>query len=71
VPLCAALGKGAINGVGTVTVAFLCRVPSWRSAKPLSRAREIALGKETSADENVPEGPLPSAALGKGFAEGK
>ena len=39
VPAGLALGKVTVNGTGTVTVAFLCRVSPGHSAKPLSSAR--------------------------------
>ena len=52
------LGKVTVNGTGAVTVAFLCRVSdkihSAKSALPINFFAVCA---------------LPSAALGKGFAE--
>ena len=54
-----------------ITVAFLCRVPSWHSGNPLPSARHAALGKEAFAVRGYADSSLPSAALGKGFAECK
>ena len=39
VPAGLELGKATVNGAGTVTVAFLCRVPPGLSAKPLPSVR--------------------------------
>jgi len=50
---------------------FLCRVPSWHSGNPLSSARHAALDKEAFAVKAYADSSLPSAALGKGFAECK
>jgi hypothetical protein len=44
-------------------------VLSWHSAKPLPSARQKTLGKEVFADEFFVMYSLPSAALGKAFAE--
>jgi hypothetical protein len=41
------------------------------SAKPLSSARQIVLGKEAVADVQFAERSLPSVTLGKAFAECK
>jgi hypothetical protein len=41
----------------------------WHSAKSVSSAREKVLGKEGFADVLFIEPSLPSATLGKGFAE--
>jgi len=46
-------------------------VLTWHSAKALPSARQVALGKEFFADEFFTECSLPSAALGKAFAECK
>jgi len=54
-----------------VTAAFLCRVPSWHSENLLPSARHAALGKEAFAVKGYADSSLPSAALGKGFAECK
>ena len=43
----------------TVTVAFLCRVPSWHSGNPLPSARHAALGKEAFAVKGYADSSLP------------
>ena len=48
---------------------FFCRVLTWHSAKALPSTRYGALGKETFADGFFADCSLPSAALGKAFAE--
>jgi hypothetical protein len=63
------LGKATVSGGTAVTVPFLCREPREYSAKPLPSARQMTLGKELFTDANFGEGPLPSAALCKAFAE--
>jgi hypothetical protein len=54
---------------GAVTAAFLCRVLSGTRQTSLPSAREKTLGKEVFADALCAEPSLPSATLGKGFAE--
>jgi hypothetical protein len=54
---------------GAVTAAFLCRVLSGTQQTTLSSAREKVLGKEGFADALCAETSLPSATLGKDFAE--
>jgi hypothetical protein len=54
---------------GAVTAAFLCRVFSSTRQTSLSSAREKTLGKEGFVDALCAEPSLPSATLGKGFAE--
>jgi hypothetical protein len=53
----------------TVTTAFLCRVFSGTQQTSLPSAREKVLGKEGFADALCAEPSLPSATLGKAFAE--
>jgi hypothetical protein len=65
VPAQLALGKAVVSAFCFVMATFLCRVLSWRSAKPLPRARQKALGKEAFADKNFVMRSLSSAALGK------
>ena len=48
---------------------FFCRMLTWHSIKALPSARYVALGKETFADGFFADCSLPSAALGKAFAE--
>ena len=48
-----------------LTSDFFYRVLTWHSAKTLSSARYVALGKETFADGFFADCSLPSAALGK------
>jgi hypothetical protein len=71
VPSGGALSKVPVNVICLVTITFLCRVLSWHSAKPLPSARQKTLGKEVFADDFFAVYSLPSAALGKAFAEGK
>jgi hypothetical protein len=52
-----------------VTAAFLCRVLSGTRQTTLLSAHEKVLGKEGFADELCAEPSLPSATLGKVFAE--
>jgi hypothetical protein len=52
-----------------VTAAFLCRVPPGTRQTSLPSAREKVLGKEGFADALCAEPYLPSATLGKAFAE--
>jgi hypothetical protein len=54
---------------GAVTAAFLCRVLSGTRQTFLPSAREKVLGKEGFADALCAEPSLPSATLGKAFAE--
>jgi hypothetical protein len=54
---------------GAVTAAFLCRVLSGTRQTSLPSAREKVLGKEGFADALCAEPSLPSATLGKVFAE--
>jgi hypothetical protein len=54
---------------GAVTAAFLCRVLSGTRQTYLPSAREKALDKEGFADALFAEPSLPSATLGKAFAE--
>jgi hypothetical protein len=70
-----ALGKGKIyikkqNGVTCrPTASNLCRVTARHSAKPLSNARDLALGKAGFTVKGFDGASLPSVALGKGFDE--
>jgi hypothetical protein len=57
--------KDPSPSLGTVTVTFLCRVPT------LPSARQKVLGKEAVADVQFAERSLPSVTLGKAFAECK
>jgi hypothetical protein len=52
-----------------VTAAFLCRVPPSTRQTSLPSAREKVLGKEGFTDALCVEPSLPSATLGKAFAE--
>jgi hypothetical protein len=52
-----------------VTATFLCRVLSGTRQTSLPSAREKVLGKEGFADALFVEPSLPSATLGKAFAE--
>jgi hypothetical protein len=52
-----------------VTATFLCRVLPGTRQTSLSSAREKVLGKEGFADALFAEPSLPSATLGKAFAE--
>jgi hypothetical protein len=52
-----------------VTAAFLCRVLPGTRQTSLPSAREKVLGKEGFADALCAEPSLPSATLGKAFAE--
>jgi hypothetical protein len=52
-----------------VTAAFLCRVLPDTRQTSLPSAREKVLGKEGFADALCAEPSLPSATLGKAFAE--
>jgi hypothetical protein len=52
-----------------VTAAFLCRVLPGTRQTSLSSAREKVLGKDGFADALCTEPSLPSATLGKAFAE--
>ena len=52
-----------------VTAAFLCRVPSWHSENPLPSVQHAELSKEAFVVKGYADSSLPSAALGKGFAE--
>jgi hypothetical protein len=54
---------------GTITAAFLCRVPPGTRQTSLPSAREKVLGKEGFADALCAEPSLPSATLDKAFAE--
>jgi hypothetical protein len=54
---------------GAITAAFLCRVLSGTRQTSLPSAREKVLGKEGFADTLCVEPSLPSATLGKAFAE--
>jgi len=47
----------------------LCRVLFRHSAKALPSARQKTLGEEAFAVKGYADSSLPSAALGKGFAE--
>lgn len=47
----------------------LCRVSRHHSAKALPSVRFLALGKEIFTDKFFAEWALPSATLGKAFAE--
>jgi hypothetical protein len=53
----------------TVTSIFFAESRIRRSAKSLPRARQKTLGKEAFADPFFAVSSLPSATLGKGFAE--
>jgi hypothetical protein len=53
----------------TVTAAFLCQVLPGTRQTSLPSAREKALGKEGFADALCAKPSLPSATLGKAFAE--
>jgi len=57
VPFLETLGRATVSYKPAVTVTFLCREPPQ------------ILGKEPFADKKFAEGPLPSAALDKAFAE--
>jgi hypothetical protein len=52
-----------------VTAAFLCRVLSGTRQTTLTSAREKVLGKDGFADALCAEPSLPSATLGKAFAD--
>jgi hypothetical protein len=61
VPTMSALGKGCLQ---VDDARYLCRVLAWHSAKPLPSACAFV-------DHFFAEWPLPRAALGKDFADGK
>jgi hypothetical protein len=61
--------KTSSSSPGAVTAAFLCRVLSGTWQTSLPSAREKVLGKEGFADALCAEPSLPSATLGKAFAE--
>jgi hypothetical protein len=54
---------------GAITAAFLCRVLSGTRQTSLPSAREKVIGKEGFADALCVKPSLPSATLGKAFAE--
>jgi hypothetical protein len=56
-----AVGKGCLQVDGA---RYLCRVLAWHSTKPLPSSCAFA-------DHFFAEWPLPGAALGKAFADGK
>ena len=68
VPMRGTRQRGRHRGLA-ITTAFLCRVPSWHSGNPLPSARHAALGKEAFAVKGYADSSLPSATLGKDFAE--
>jgi hypothetical protein len=63
------LGKDAVSVTRRRDGCFSLPSTSWHSAKTLPSAREKVLGKESFADALCAEHSLPSATLGKDFAE--
>jgi hypothetical protein len=61
--------KTSSPSTGAITVAFLCRVFPGTRQTTLSGAREKVLGKKGFVDALCAEPSLPSATLGKDFAE--
>jgi hypothetical protein len=63
------LGKDAVSITRRRDGGFSLLSTSWHSAKSLPSAQEKVLGKEGFADALCVEPYLPSATLGKEFAE--
>jgi hypothetical protein len=63
------LGKDVVSITRRRDGGFSLPSTSWHSAKSLSSAQEKVLGKEGFADALCAEPSLPSATLGKEFAE--